>query len=114
MNTAMRDVYETELDRARAAAATGKIDDAYRHLERAHIIGQRDTWAHVRSHWRMLRLGASLRHWREVSGQGVRIVAAALFSRIWVPLGNTGRSHVSATRPMELPDDLRALMEASK
>lgn len=113
MNTTLKDAYAAELDLARAAAAEGNIDIAFRHLERAHIIGQRDTWAHVRSHWLMLRLAATAGAWQEVAGQLVRIVAAALFSRIWVPAGNTGRAHVSALQPMPLPDDLRPLMEAS-
>jgi hypothetical protein len=34
-----------------------------------------------------------------------------VFSRIWVPIGNTGGARVSALRPMPLPDDLRALLE---
>ena len=51
------------------------------------------------------------RHWREVIGQSTRIVAAAMFSRIWVPIGNTGRADVSAIKPMEVPDDLRSLLE---
>jgi hypothetical protein len=49
--------------------------------------------------------------WREVIGQSTRIVAAAMFSRIWVPIGNTGRVNVSAIEPMDVPDDLRSLLE---
>jgi hypothetical protein len=111
MNQAMRAAYRAELAAAHAAAAAGDVEGAFQHLERAHILGQRDTWAHVRAHWEMLRLGASVGARREVAGQAVRIVAAALFSRLWVPLGNTGRAHVSAIRPMAIPEDLRAVME---
>lgn len=111
MNRRLQAAYRAELDQARTAAAEGKGEAAFRHLERAHIIGQRDTRGHVRTHWLMLRLGASQGQWREVAGQAVRIVAAALFSRIWVPAGNTGRADVSAVKPMPLPDDLRALMD---
>ena len=66
--------------------------------------------AHVRVHWRMLRLGASVGDWREVLGQASRIAAAAIFSRIWVPIGNTGRADVSALKPMPVPEDLRAVL----
>jgi hypothetical protein len=65
---------------------------------------------HVHVHWLMLRLGGSTGAWREVVGQSTRIVAAAVFSRIWVPIGNTGRAHVSALKPMPVPDDLRSLL----
>ena len=78
---------------------------------RAHILSQRFTARHVYVHWRMLRLGASAGVWREVLGQATRILAAAIFSRIWVPLGNTGRANVSAMKPMPVPEDLRALLE---
>ncbi|WP_317846464.1 MULTISPECIES: DUF3703 domain-containing protein [unclassified Pseudomonas] len=52
--------------------------------------------AHVKSHWLMLNLGLQTKDWREVAGQLPRIIAALLFSRIWVPVGNTGRARVSA------------------
>ncbi|HWM31830.1 MAG TPA: DUF3703 domain-containing protein, partial [Methyloceanibacter sp.] len=59
----------------------------------------------------MLRLGASMGAWREVLGQLTRIVAAAIFSRIWVPVGNTGRANVNALKPMPVPSDLRSILE---
>jgi len=58
-------------------------------------------------HWRMLQLGLWIGDWREVFGQVTRIVAAALFSRIWIPVGNTGRANVSATLPLPVPEDLK-------
>ena len=45
---------------------------------------------HVRAHIAMLRVAWSEGDKRELSGQLKRIVPAALFSRIWVPSGNTG------------------------
>lgn len=111
MKPRLQEAYSAELDLARIAAASGNVGTAFRHLERAHIIGQRDTLAHVRSHWLMLRLAASVGQWGEVAGQAVRMVAAALASRIWVPAGNTGRANVGAMQPMPIPEDLRALLE---
>jgi hypothetical protein len=113
MNPALRNAYEAELSAADAAAAGGKVEVAFHHLERAHILSQRHTSEHVHAHWLMLRLGASTGAWREVIGQATRIVAAALFSRIWVPIGNTGRANVSAIKPMTIPDDLRSVLESS-
>ena len=111
MNPALRNAYEAELRAASIATIEGKVEVAFHHLERAHILSQRYTSAHVHVHWLMLRLGASMGAWREVIGQSTRIVAAAVFSRIWVPIGNTGRAHVSAIEPMAVPDDLRSLLE---
>ena len=111
MNGPLRAAYDAELEAADAAALGGKTEVAFNHLERAHILGQRHTREHVRAHWLMLRLGASAGAWREVFGQTTRIVAAALFSRIWVPTGNTGRANVSALKPMPIPGDRRAVLE---
>lgn len=108
--TRIRAAYGAELSAASAAAAGGDAQAAFHHLERAHILSQRHTLAHVRVHWRMLRLGASVGDWREVLGQASRIAAAAIFSRIWVPIGNTGRADVSALKPMPVPEDLRAVL----
>jgi Protein of unknown function (DUF3703) len=111
MNGARRAAYVSELEAAHAATAGGKPVVAFHHLERAHILSQRHTLEHVHVHWLMLRLGAAVGDWREVLGQSTRIVAAAVFSRIWVPLGNTGRANVSAVKPMPIPGDLRSVLE---
>lgn len=110
MRGALRTAYDSELNAAGAATTRGDAEAAFRHLERAHILSQRHTGQHVRVHWLMLRLGALGRDWREVLGQLSRIIAAAVFSRIWVPVGNTGRANVSAMKPMPVPDDLRGIL----
>lgn len=101
-----------ELAAAESARAGGDSERSFHHLARAHILSQRFTWQHVRVHWLMLKLGASLRDWHEVLGQITRMFAAALFSRIWVPIGNTGRANVSAMKPMPMPEDLRAVLKS--
>src|SRR5262245_38358345 len=107
MTGSLRAAYEAELLAARRARAEGNHERAFLHLGRAHILSQRFTWRHVQVHWRMLRLGITVGDWHEVFGQLSRIVAAGLFSRIWVPAGNTGRANVSALKAMPIPDDLR-------
>ena len=109
MNETLRAALEAELA---AAAAAPDYKARFHHLARAHILSQRWTLPHVRVHWRMLSAALAERDRREVIGQAVRIVAAAVFSRIWVPIGNTGRADVSAMRPMPVPDDLRTLLDA--
>jgi hypothetical protein len=111
MHEALRAAYATEMRLAGEARRVGELAAAFAHLERAHILGQRSTRAHLRSHVGMLRIGWQRRDAREVAGQLVRLLAAALFSRIWVPLGNTGGADVSAMRPMPVPEDLRRYFE---
>jgi hypothetical protein len=108
----LRTAFEHEWHLAKDAEHRGALDEAFAHLERAHILGQSITRLHVRSHLGMLRLGWRRRAPREVFGQLSRIVAATLFSRLWVPVGNTGGANVNAFRPMPLPPDLHALLTA--
>lgn len=111
MNDLLRAAYVAELVAADAAMDEGNSELAFHHLERAHILGQRYTTKHVYVHWLMLRLAASSGAWRELLGQLPRIIAASVSSRIWVPIGNTGRANVSAMKPMPIPGDLRPLLE---
>jgi len=111
MNSALRTAYLAELGSARAASARGESEVAFKRLARAHVLSQRHTWSHVHVHWLMLKLGKSSNDLHEVRGQVSRIIAAAIFSRIWVPAGNTGRANVNAMKPMPIPDDLRLLLE---
>jgi hypothetical protein len=60
----------------------------------------------------MFKLGWQTGDFREVAGQLPRIVAAVLFSRLWVPLGNTGRARVSAFAPMPVSDELQQLLNS--
>lgn len=110
----LEQAFAQEWELARVARRAGELDRAFHHLERAHILGQRRTWLHVKSHLGMLQLGWLRRDPREVPGQVLRIVAAALFSRLWVPAGNTGGANVSAFQPMPIPPELQSLLDASE
>jgi hypothetical protein len=102
--------YALEIASALAARKRREFARSFFHLERAHILGQRRTFKHVYAHWLMLSLGFRQGDLREVLGQLPRMLAALLSSRIWVPLGNTGRARVNAFRRMPVPDDLRSLV----
>ena len=111
MKPDLKEAFTAELAAARGALRRDALHEAFRHLERAHIVGQRHTGPHVTVHWWMLRIAMRRGDPREVLGQLVRIVAALIFSRIWVPPGNTGGADVSAFRPMPVPEDLRQWTE---
>lgn len=110
MNASVRAAFRAEMTAGRQRLAQGELAAAYHHFERAHILGQRYVWPHAESHWWLLRAGWRAQDRREVAGQLPRILAALLFSRLWVPLGNTGRARVSAFRPMPLPADLAEVL----
>ena len=114
MGRIVREAFDRECQSSRAARDAGDLERAFHHLERAHILGQRKTWLHLRSHVGMLGIAWQRRDLREIPGQLIRIVAAALFSRLWVPVGNTGGANVSAMRPMPVPPDLQAILDADR
>lgn len=111
MNSTLRKAFENEMNLARKDYMTARYDECFRHLERAHILGQSYTIPHTKSHWWMLKVGFKKGDFREIAGQATRILASIIFSRIWVPLGNTGGANVSPIKPMKIPQDLQAHLD---
>lgn len=96
-----------EIAAARAAEVNSDPAASFRHLERAHVLGQSSTAQHVRVHLHMLAWATRHHDAREVIGQLLRVIGAA--GGTWVglvPHGNTGGSRVSGFRSMPIPDDL--------
>lgn len=96
-----------EMATAQACFGDSDFVQAFRHFERAHILGQRYFWPHMISHWWMFRVGLKRSDTREIAGQLVRMMAVVpgyIFG--WVPKGNTGGADVSPIKPMPIPDDL--------
>ena len=111
MHTELRQAYDREMH-----AATGYYDDdnleqAFTHLERAHILGQSFTLPHARAHWWMLKVGWKRRDITEITGQIIRIFGALSFSRVWVPVGNTGGAHAPPFQSMPIPEEFQALLK---
>ncbi len=106
MNQRMQQAYDAELSRARSAMGVAAWGRAFYHLENAHVLGQKSARCHTLSHWWMLRWSLRTHNYRELVGQIPRIGASLLFSKIWVPVGNTGGSNVSAFRPMPIRQEL--------
>ena len=111
MHAERRQAYDREMNTAAEYYSDNNLDKAFYHLERAHILGQSFAFAHANTHWWMLKVGWKRRDSIEVRGQVVRIIGALLFSRIWVPVGNTGGAHVDPFRSMPIPEEFRALLK---
>jgi hypothetical protein len=111
VSACLLDAFSRELRQGAEFAADRRLDEAFRHFERAHVLGQRRTLLHLRAHRAMLGVGVARRDFREVAGQLSRMLAALLFSRIWVPVGNTGGANVSAFSRMPIPADLQAILD---
>lgn len=108
MQGELKQAFTCEMGLARSLIADQDFEGAWHHLERAHILGQRDLWSHIVVHVTMLRFAIQQSDMREVLGQIIRILATIpgyLFG--WIPVGNTGGSNVSALKPMAIPEDLK-------
>jgi hypothetical protein len=112
MNNTTKAQYASELSAHRIARQAGDQSTAWHHLERAHIIGQQDFFLHIDSHVKMLGHAIALRDGTEIFGQVVRLALAPLGNLTGrLPIGNTGRSNVSAFRSMDIPADLKSKLE---
>ena len=118
MSDAARNVrshVEREFTAADSNEGRGDFSTAFRHLERAHVLGQASTREHVRAHWRMLLWAVRQRDVSEIAGQIFRIVGAASMTAIGLgPQGNTGGSNVSPFRRMPIPQDLAMVFATLK
>jgi len=110
MHAELGQAYNREMGAAIEAYAKDDLDKAFFHLERAHILGQSFTLPHTKAHWWMLKVGWKRRDFIEISGQIIRAMGALSFSRIWVPVGNTGGTNVPPFRSMQIPEEFQSLL----
>jgi len=111
MKAALRTAIAYEMESAGAAEASGNLQRAVGHLERAHILGQRYFLFHMHTHLCMLRIALRRRDKGELRGQAIRLLAVIPgYISGWIPKGNTGGANVSALKPMPVPTDLVPLL----
>lgn len=97
---------------AKAARRRGDWVLCWQLLEDAHVLSQPWAWPHVQVHASMLVSGWKARDVVETRGQILRLLVggpASVAGRY--PVGNTGRAHVAATRPMPVRPDLADILE---
>lgn len=88
---------------------------AWRYLQAAHVEGQLIFALHGHVHVRMLGLAWRTRDWPEVAGQLWRlglVPLGHLSGRL--PVGNPGRSTVSAFAPQPVPDEINTLITLAR
>ena len=112
---AIRPFVDAELAAANAARKSGNKTTEFRHLERAHVLGQASTVQHIRAHWHMLGWAIRQGDGKELFGQLFRIVGAATKTFVGlVPEGNTGGANVSPVQPLPIPPDLASTIRQAR
>lgn len=107
--------YEKELEIYRKEMSSQNLRLAWGHLERAHILGQPWFIQHTQVHWRMLKFGIKIKSNTEILGQLPRLLVGGIKSFVGkIPVGNTGGANVPPLKRMEIPEDLKTLLNAYK
>ena len=103
-------LFQQLMQRARAAPLAD-LPQRWLLLEAAHVLGQTRLRPHLVTHARMLALGWETRDGREVLGQLLRLLLVPLGHLTGrLPLGNAGRSDISAFRAMPIRKDIAELI----
>ncbi len=106
---------DAEISEAEELRRLGDDAGAFRRLERAHVLGQANTYQHTRVHYLMLKHGFRQRDSREIAGQLLRIGGAATKTPFGLyPEGNTGGANVSPFKRMPIEPDLREILSEAE
>ncbi|ASS48442.1 MAG: hypothetical protein A3D31_08230 [Candidatus Fluviicola riflensis] len=101
-----------EYNLSKQAECNNDLHKAWSHLERAHILGQAWPIDHTRTHWRMLLFAFRRKNLKEIIGQFPRLLVGGVKSFVGeIPVGNTGGANVPPLKPMEIPNDLKAIID---
>lgn len=107
----LKPFFYKELELAESCLSNNDLKASWRHLERAHILGQPYPYHHTLVHLKMLRFGITIKDSREILGQIPRLLVGGIKSFIGeIPVGNTGGANVPPLRPMEIPKDLQLII----
>jgi len=84
-------------------------------LEAAHMVAQTRLVPHARAHALMLTTACHADDWAEAMDQAFRLALVPLGHLSGrLPLGNTGRSNVSAFKPIEIKPEIRQVIEDAR
>lgn len=114
MPVALKPYYREELAQYRKALDAGHLQLAWRHLERAHVIGQAYPWEHSFAHWKMLKFGFRIKSPREITGQIPRLLVGGVKSFVGkIPVGNTGGANIPPLRPLPIEEDIQLIFKGT-
>jgi hypothetical protein len=112
MPAGLKEYYQAELQQYRRVLTNDNLTEAWRRLERAHILGQPWPREHTYVHWLMLKFGIRIKNSKEIAGRLPRLLVGGVKSFVGViPVGNTGGANVPPLKKMEIPDDLKEMMK---
>ncbi|AFY66291.1 DUF3703 domain-containing protein [Geitlerinema sp. PCC 7407] len=113
MKAMIRQHFESELARAKAATAEQDFEAAWTALQRAHLLGQRDAIAHTVAHWHMLTLAWQQRDFKEIRGQIMPTLLAFPLTLLLGPVRQLrgGKANSNSSENSSIPEDIQQLLE---
>lgn len=113
MKNQVREAFWLEITKGKSYISKRCYTQAFSHFERAHILGQSSPLLHTYSHIGMLKIAFKTKDIKEILAQLFRIPSGFLGSLIGIfPEGNTGGGNVSAFKKMNIPDDLKQILNS--
>ena len=104
--------FKEELQKYRSEFEHNNLEQAWNHLERAHIIGQRYPFEHSLVHLKMMHFGFKIKNTKEVFGQIPRLVFGGVKSFVGkVPVGNPGGSNVPPLKPFPIEESIQDIFQ---
>lgn len=86
--------------------------EAWNHLERAHILGQKYPFEHSFVHWKMLQFGFKIKNTKEILGQIPRLFFGGIKSFVGkIPVGNPGGANIPPLKPFPIDEDLKIIFK---
>lgn len=108
----LKPYYQLELDNYQNEYTSGNLKNAWNHLERAHIIGQKYPYAHTFVHLKMLQFGIKIKSRKEIVGQIPRLIFGGVKSFVGkIPVGNPGGANVPPLKPFPIDKELQGIFE---
>ncbi|KJJ37333.1 DUF3703 domain-containing protein [Aequorivita vladivostokensis] len=108
MPKSLKTYYEKELSDYQTEYLNDNVKEAWNHLERAHIIGQKYPYAHSYVHWKMLQFGLKIKSGKEIVGQIPRLIFGGVKSFVGkIPVGNPGGANVPPLKPFPIEKELQ-------
>ncbi|MCB0505945.1 MAG: DUF3703 domain-containing protein [Cyclobacteriaceae bacterium] len=108
----LKPYFYAELKHYRENFSKGNLENAWNHLERAHILGQAYPWHHSYVHWKMLLFGIHIKSGKEILGQIPRLLVGGVKSFVGkIPVGNTGGANIPPLKPQPISDELLSIFK---
>ncbi|QNA42933.1 DUF3703 domain-containing protein [Lacibacter sediminis] len=107
MPKSLKPYFLKELNEYKTAVRRNDLQMAWRHLEKAHVIGQAYPFEHSYVHWKMFLFGIKIKDGKEIVGQIPRLLVGGVKSFVGkIPVGNTGGANVPPLKPLPIEEEI--------